>query len=532
MKKYFALSFIALGLGLTSCNDFLDKLPDDRAELNNNEKVTKFLVSAYVNNLPDFIFEMGSDNVLDNGAQYTAQPNQDKIYHWEDVETENNDDPRSLWNGGYEAAAAANEALAAIGDNPALRGQRAEALLCRAYAMFQTANIFCMAYNPEKADEYMGIPYPKAPGVTVDDRGTLRETYDNINADIEEALPLLDDNHITVPKYHFTTKAAYAFAARFNLFYHQYDKAIEYASRVLGSSPAGMLRNLEAYQGLGASDFCNHYLRSSETANIMILNGYSIAGRAPYSSSYRRYAQARDIVLNETFWAAMPWGSGSGANTLWASHKLYGSNQGVYYPKMIEQFEITDQVNQTGYAHIVDCIFTTDETLLVRAEAYALKKDFANAIADMNTWIGSHCEASRTSGGTTARRPTLTEENINSFVNATPTMKLIPEKAADRSWKKAIAPQGFTVEAGTQENVIQLILHMRRIETIHQGLRWLDIKRYGIAFSHNLDGEDAIVFEAGDLRGAIQLPNDVIDAGLPANPRAKATEETTEETNE
>lgn len=50
-------------------------------------------------------------------------------------------------------------------------------------------------------------------------------------------------------------------------------------------------------------------------------------------------------------------------------------------------------------------------------------------------------------------------------------------------------------------------------------MRWLDIKRYGISFSHNIDGEDAIVFKAGDLRGAIQLPTDVLDAGLPANPR-------------
>ena len=116
MKKYITFTIMALAVGLTSCNDFLDKLPDDRAELDTQDKISKFLVSAYVNNLPDFIFEISSDNVLDNGTAYKAQPNQDKIYHWQDVETEGNDDPRSLWNGGYEAAAAANEALAAIGD--------------------------------------------------------------------------------------------------------------------------------------------------------------------------------------------------------------------------------------------------------------------------------------------------------------------------------------------------------------------------------------------------------------------------------
>ena len=154
---------------------------------------------------------------------------------------------RVLWNNGYASAAVANEALAVIGNDASLRGQRAEALLCRAYAMFQTANIFCMAYDPQKADEYLGIPYPKEPGVSVEERGTLRQTYENINADIEEALPLLDDNHLKVPKYHFNTKAAYAFAARFNLFYHNYDKAIEYATRALGNNVAGVLRNIASY---------------------------------------------------------------------------------------------------------------------------------------------------------------------------------------------------------------------------------------------------------------------------------------------
>ena len=526
MKKYIGFAIIAIAMGLSSCNDFLDKLPDDRAEVNSEEKVSQFLVSAYPTHLPNFIFEISSDNVMDNGTVYTAQPNQDKMYRWENVETENNDDPRSLWNSGYESAAVANEALSAIEkmDENELRGHKAEALLCRAYAMFQTANIFCMAYDPTKADEYLGIPYPKVPGESVNERGTLRETYENINADIEAALPLLDDNHLKVSKYHFNTKAAYAFAARFNLYYHNYDKAIEYATRALGSNVAGVLRNLAAYDDLaGAADIGNEFIRSSEVSNLMFLTGYSIAGRAAYSTSYRRYAQARPIILYETVWAGMPWGQGSGANTLWYSHMLYGSNYGIYFPKQIEHFEITDQVNQTGYAHIIDCTFTTDETLLVRAEAYALKKDYANALADMNLWAGNHCEATRTATVSgqlrTANRPNFTEANVNEFVNAVVAMPVVPESDLQRSWKKAIHPQGFTVESGTQENIIQVILHMRRLETIHQGMRWLDIKRYGIEFSHNIDGEDALIFKAGDKRGAIQLPTDVIDAGLPANPR-------------
>ena len=48
MKSNKLILFLAgICLALTSCNDFLDRLPDDRAELNSLDKVAKFLSSAY-----------------------------------------------------------------------------------------------------------------------------------------------------------------------------------------------------------------------------------------------------------------------------------------------------------------------------------------------------------------------------------------------------------------------------------------------------------------------------------------------------
>ncbi|MBQ6033192.1 MAG: RagB/SusD family nutrient uptake outer membrane protein, partial [Prevotella sp.] len=134
MKKYIILSIIALGMCLTSCDDYLDKLPDDRAEMDSQDKVTQLLVSAYLSHSPNFLFLMSSDDVDDNGKVYSAQQNQEQMYRWQTVEGRNNDDPRSLWQDYYEKAATANLALATIekmGNPESLRGQRAEALLCR-----------------------------------------------------------------------------------------------------------------------------------------------------------------------------------------------------------------------------------------------------------------------------------------------------------------------------------------------------------------------------------------------------------------
>ncbi len=510
---------------LASCNDYLDRLPDDRAELNSLEKVTSFLTSAYSTHSTNFIMEYSSDNVMDNGSQYTSQPDQDDLYRWQDVDVvSGNDTPKAVWDGYYYAIAVANEALAALEDLPAgpqNDGLKAEALLCRAYGMFVLANTFCMAWNPEKADEYLGLPYPKVAGQSVNERGTLRELYENINADIEAALPIVSDAHLKVPAYHFNVKAAHAFAARFNLFYHNYDKAITYADYVLGANPASIMRNVSEYTAFANSDDINNaYTRSK--ANLMMVTSYSVFGRAMVqgASAWMRYAHNQEMMNNETFRVKAPWcpqGNYTSC-TLYEGQLLYGNATFILYPKMFEFFEVTDKVAQAGYPHIVDAVFTVDETLLVRAEAYARKGDkVAESLADVNTYLQVHCADVADDGVST--RPVFTEETLNEWMNSLLDVPAEITTAKQRGIKKPFHPQGFTLTEGTQTNLLHLILHLRRIETIYQGQRFIDIKRYGIEFSHNLEDEETIVFTAGDLRGAIQLPVDVTEAGLQTNPR-------------
>ena len=73
--------------------------------------------------------------------------------------------------------------------------------------------------------------------------------------------------------------------------------------------------------------------------------------------------------------------------------------------------------------------------------------------------------------------------------------------------------------------MLQAVLAFRRTETMHMGLRWFDIKRYGIEIPRrvmNADGlpkEKVDFLSKDDLRRALQLPNKVIEAGLEKNPR-------------
>lgn len=90
--------------------------------------------------------------------------------------------------------------------------------------------------------------------------------------------------------------------------------------------------------------------------------------------------------------------------------------------------------------------------------------------------------------------------------------------AGETSNSLTLAPR-ITVAEGTQNGLVQACLHARRIATLHEGDRILDLKRYGVAFTHVIDGDANIEIEPFDKRLAVQLPAAVISAGIPGNPR-------------
>ena len=71
------------------------------------------------------------------------------------------------------------------------------------------------------------------------------------------------------------------------------------------------------------------------------------------------------------------------------------------------------------------------------------------------------------------------------------------------------------------EPLLQCVLHYRRIELIHTGMRWFDLKRYGIEISHAIGKEPRIeTLTKLDPRRALQIPNEVIAAGIEPNNRS------------
>ena len=245
------LALCAGAMTFVSCDKFLDENPDNRATIDSEEKVVSLLTSAYTSNDYFLVTELMSDNMddLGNNNPYTDRF-LEQVFYWEDVTETDNGDPEGIWSGSYNAIANANEALNAIEalggpTTEVLKQAKAEALLCRAYNHFVLVNIFAKSYNSKTSASDLGITYMTKGETTLDpkyERNSVAEVYELIEKDLLEALPDIGDLNYTVPKYHFNQKAAYAFAAKFFLFYEKWDEAIKYADLCLGSSPKAMLR--------------------------------------------------------------------------------------------------------------------------------------------------------------------------------------------------------------------------------------------------------------------------------------------------
>ena len=518
---------------LASCADQLDTLPDNRTTLDTPKKIAGLLVTAYPDRTPTLFNEWMSDNTDYMGAQ-NSQGNRggDQYFFWQEQTEGGNDSPEQVWMLYYEGIYKANEALAAIEDqggpkNDILRNSKGEALLIRAYDHFILANEFCRPYNGKTSTKDAGLYY--ATGIAdfsaaaeQSYRGTVADVYAKIAADIEAGIPLLNDTY-EVPKYHFNKQAAYAFATRFYLYYEKWEKAKEYADKLLGSNPAASLRDYRALQAMPLSKseqavkIAEAYCSASADCNLLVQTSISSAGMAlaPWLTS-KRYTLTNYLSETELFQSNNIWGTSS--NLIWKPFTVNsGESNFALLMKLPREFEIRNTTTGSGYLRTLNVDFTMDEALLNRAEAEIMLGQNDAACADMTIWMKNFFNTN----------VTLTPTSVQTYFKTVPyayadAAKMVP------SFKKHISPR-FTIDAegSVQESLLQCLLNFRRIETVHQGMRWMDIRRYNIEIPRRLIGangkpsQNLDWLEKDDPRQVVQIPQSIREAGVAGNP-AKA----------
>lgn len=486
MQKILSYTAFALLFSTAGCKKFLDKNPDNRAAVSTPEQVSQLLGTAYPQGNYMTFTESISDNVTDKGSGGQERTNVDP-YFFRDVADNQQDSPENYWNACYTAIAAANQALETIknaADTTLYSAQKGEALVCRAYAHFMLVTFFSKVYDPNTAEQDLGIPYVTTPEKVVFknyDRRTVAYVYQMIEQDLVQGLPLIDDTKYTIPRYHFTKAAANAFAARFYLFKQNYSKVVSYANAVFAAGNiVSMLRPWNTtYRTMTPQELWAIYQKATEPANLLLVETVSNWGRDYYTVRYGMNSQKRDeVYASESLFS----------NTAeWAfRYQTYTAGTNNFLLPKINEYFVRNSVNANiGLPYVMVPLFTTEEVLFNRAEAYIYLNNVNATIQDLDTYAST-----RVVGYNAANH------------------KITPEKLQAR--------YGST---NVRLNALNALLEFKRAEYIQEGMRWFDLLRYDLDVIHTTTDGQSLVLESGSPMRVFQLPESVRLSGMPLNPR-------------
>ncbi|MDL2289925.1 RagB/SusD family nutrient uptake outer membrane protein [Paludibacteraceae bacterium OttesenSCG-928-F17] len=510
MKKLIYLIIVAFVF--MGCGNFLNKTPDNRAELSTPKDIASLLVAAYPQQNHVWFTELRSDNTTDVGPTAPADDaTRRQSYYWQRVEAQSQDTPDGFFFSTYGSIAAINHALQAIEkmekegtyskkETDPLRG---EALVARAYNHFMLVNLFAEHYDPATAATYPAIAYV----TTVEDRPimdyerlTVEQVYNLIEKDLLEGLSLIADDSYSQPKWHFNKKAANTFASRFYLFRGLYqtddngeddwDKVIRYANLALEGKPESFLRDWSSTYRLSMDAFGTEYSRSTNRANFLICSNISVMTR----NWYYRYTMDLDLLrartanksthpINDTKFEYLLSYKGAGAASL-----------GCYNVFKFNEIFKRDGINANfGYPYVMYTPIVAEEALFNLMEAYTIKERYDDVLDLFNKYYAARIKDYNTPAA----------GSDYSVTNLTIEMKYGGNKL--ENWPQ-LTPHFISRLSQKQIVYLTCIVNVRASEFVGEGHRWFDIKRMHIPVTHKIYPTTQMVLEPNDPRRVINLP--------------------------
>lgn len=358
-------------------------------------------------------------------------------------------------------------------------------------------NLFAKQYDPSTCATDPGVPFVEKPETVVFEkyeRASVEEVYKRIEADLLEAMALVEDDMYTVPKYHFTKAALYAFASRLYLYKGEWDKVIEYSSKLLGENPASKLRDWNGkYANYEAKELWAQYSKPEESANILLNRAYTVWAQGLVVFRYSLSAEKAVELFELGNVGLKNFSTVIGDKILQAG----GSDQCSFIPKYQDRIETEGNVDY-GIPNTIIPLFTMEEALFNRAEAYAMTGQFDKALDDIDFYYQKRMQG---------YEPLVkkTEEDLRDVYTGGNV------ELADLS--------AFYPVSDRQRLYISYLLDLRRREFIHEGMRWFDIRRYNLPVVHKTFDGEVLVLPKDDPRRLIQIPNQAVSAGVAPNPR-------------
>lgn len=181
-----------------------------------------------------------------------------------------------------------------------------EARFLRAFYYFWLVNVYARPYDPATAATDPGVPLKTTAEVEnrTFERNSVQEVYDQILADLDVARANL--SRYTTPKksiYRADSVAVHLLQSRVYLYMQNWDKAAEYARRVVGEHPALMNLNATTASFMTAANPENIFSMGGDDVPALLMPGR--CGLTVSASLYGSYS-GNDQRRSQWFWSNGP----------------------------------------------------------------------------------------------------------------------------------------------------------------------------------------------------------------------------------
>ncbi|WP_299705217.1 RagB/SusD family nutrient uptake outer membrane protein [uncultured Pontibacter sp.] len=472
MKIYKNLRYVALSLGLfmatTSCDDMLDVTPQDQ-----------LVADVALTTLSDFQLALnGIYSGMTSGSYYGTSWEVDIAYlgdnarrsldnRGQGAELHNytfastNNEASAIWTTIYRVIDRANIVInrvdAVEGDQAVKNQIKGEALVARALAYHDLVRLYADRYDATADASHFGVPILLESKISEPGRNSVKEVYDQINADLVDAKGLMSNDAVGPNR--FTDAAAAAIQARVALYQKQYQKAIDFATEAINAKGLANRTNFAAMwkqrPGMGESYFTLAMNATNPRVGELF---YEI-------NSNTAFMNPTQSLLN-TFGQDDAETEGEDERTddvRFSSYFTYTPGRAAGEYTITKYSDVDAQIKGLSNIHVI----RAGEMYATRAEAFAALGNDPQALADLNA---------------------LRSARIAGYEDVTLT---------GQELKDAIAEE-------------------RRKELAYEGHRFFDLKRLNLALER---GEDCSVapasnctIPAGNFRFTFPIPQDEIFA--------------------
>lgn len=239
MKKLLITLSIITSFAMISCDDYLDIQPKDRLIPSTLQEYRELLTSGY-NAFPSTKSKanLRTDELEFNAKDFSANNYKD-IFLWNDSDYDAETSEFS-YDMLYRSIFYANEVINQASNLPSSTAQKqllAEAYALRAYTYFELINLFAKPYSVQNAQE-KAVPAVLSIDLERENKPeTLARIYALIEEDLAKAETLMQNqNADSNAPYRFSKISLNALTSRVALYKGEWQKALDYAEKVLAQN--------------------------------------------------------------------------------------------------------------------------------------------------------------------------------------------------------------------------------------------------------------------------------------------------------